>query len=79
MKSTVSEKGETRELKAVNPNWKKLNGCDDNCQRCVPTYVLRRQGYDVEALPTGLNEEMVKSDILTLRRVKQKFHGISRT
>ena len=44
-------------MKAVNPNWKKLNGYDDNCQRCVPTYVLRRQGYDVEALPTGLNEE----------------------
>lgn len=46
------------DLKAVNPNWKELKGYDDNCQRCVPTYVLRRQGYDVEALPTGLNEEI---------------------
>ncbi|MBP5449435.1 MAG: hypothetical protein J6Y01_04880, partial [Spirochaetales bacterium] len=41
------------DLKAVNPNWKKLDGYDDNCQRCVPTYVLRRRGFDVEALPTG--------------------------
>lgn len=44
------------DLKAVNPNWKKLDGYDDNCQRCVPTYVLRRRGFDVEALPTGQNE-----------------------
>ena len=46
------------DLKAVNPNWKKLDGYDDNCQRCVPTYVLRRRGFDVEALPTGQNEEI---------------------
>ena len=46
------------DIKAVNPNWKKLKGYDDNCQRCVPTYVLRRRGYNVEALPTGQNEEI---------------------
>ena len=46
------------DLKAVNPNWKKLDGYDDNCQRCVPTYVLRKRGYDVEALPTGQNKEI---------------------
>jgi hypothetical protein len=26
-------------------------GYTHNCQRCVPTYELRRRGYDVEALP----------------------------
>lgn len=44
------------DLKAVNPNYGRISGYDDNCQRCVPTYVLRKQGYDVEALPTGQNE-----------------------
>ena len=40
------------DLKAVNPNfstgeekWTK------NCQRCVPTYEMRRRGFDVIALP----------------------------
>ena len=46
------------DLKAVNPNWRKLEGYDRNCQRCVPTYVLRKRGYDVEALPTGQNKEI---------------------
>ena len=41
------------DLEAVNP--KRLT---DNCQRCVPTYVLRRRGYNVEALPTGENKQM---------------------
>ena len=52
-RSTIGEN-----LKAVNPNWKKLDGYDNNCQRCVPTYVLRRRGYDVEALPAGENKEI---------------------
>lgn len=41
------------DLKAVNPNH-----YTDNCQRCVPTYVLRRRGFNVEAMPTGQNPEM---------------------
>ena len=48
--STVDE-----DLKAVNPKFGSEDGYDDNCQRCVPTYVLRRMGYNVEALPTGIN------------------------
>lgn len=46
------------DLKAVNPNWRKLEGYDRNCQRCVPTYVLRKRGYNVEVLPTGQNKEI---------------------
>lgn len=43
------------DLKATNPNYSPGNHFSDNCQRCVPAYVLRRQGYNVEALPTGKN------------------------
>ena len=46
------------DLKAVNPKYGTESGYDDNCQRCVPTYVLRRMGYNVEALPTGQNHAM---------------------
>lgn len=46
------------DLKAVNPNYRKVKGYDGNCQRCVPTYVLRRRGFDVEALPVGENTEI---------------------
>lgn len=46
------------DLKAVNPKFGQAKGYDDNCQRCVPTYVLRRNGFDVVALPTGVNTAM---------------------
>ena len=36
---------------AVNPNYHKDGVWQVNCQRCVPTYEMRRRGYDVEALP----------------------------
>jgi SPP1 gp7 family putative phage head morphogenesis protein len=45
---------ETDALKGTNPNyalgWKYQN----NCQRCVPAYELRRRGYDVTAKPKPL-------------------------
>jgi hypothetical protein len=41
-------------LEGANPNYEagKWGGpYNDNCQRCVPAYELRRRGEDVEALP----------------------------
>lgn len=41
-----------RQLKIVNPNFNKTSmAWSNNCQRCVPTYEMRRRGYDVEAKP----------------------------
>jgi len=44
------------DLKAVNPNYEKGDEWRRNCQKCVPTYELRRRGYDVTAKPTKPNE-----------------------
>lgn len=38
-------------LDKVNPNRDKGREWLINCQRCVPTYEMRRRGYDVTALP----------------------------
>jgi hypothetical protein len=35
----------------ANPNYSQGKEYQENCQRCVPAYELRRRGYDVEALP----------------------------
>ena len=37
-------------LSGTNPNYAKAREYQINCQRCVPTYEMRRRGYDVEAL-----------------------------
>lgn len=37
-------------LSGTNPNYDKAREYQINCQRCVPTYEMRRRGYDVEAL-----------------------------
>lgn len=40
------------DIKATNPNWDPKNyKYNSNCQRCVPTYEMRRRGYDVTAKP----------------------------
>lgn len=44
------------DLLATNPGWKASKAAGDmkythNCQRCVPTYEMRRRGYDVVAKP----------------------------
>ena len=39
------------DLQVSNPNFNKGREYQVNCQRCVPTYEMRRRGYDVEALP----------------------------
>ena len=41
------------DLKAVNPNYKPNTEWSRNCQRCAPTYELRRRGYDVTAKPVN--------------------------
>lgn len=44
------------DLKSSNPNYELNDGpWGTNCQRCVPTYELRRRGYDVTALPKPSN------------------------
>lgn len=53
---------ETQQLKEIqtaldgcNPNFSKnKREWSENCQRCVPTYELRRRGYDVTAQPAPL-------------------------
>lgn len=43
----------------TNPNYRKGPEWWNNCQRCIPTYEMRRRGYAVEALPkilTGKDE-----------------------
>ena len=40
-------------LKRANPNYKKMDNYDDNCQRCSFTYELLRRGYNVSANPSS--------------------------
>lgn len=35
----------------ANPDYSKARGYQVNCQRCVPTFELRRRGYPVQAMP----------------------------
>ena len=42
------------DLKDTNPNYNKGKKWKINCQRCVPTYEMRRRGYNVTALPYGI-------------------------
>lgn len=41
------------DLSAVNPNFSSGREWQDNCQRCVPTYEMRRRGFDVTAQSTA--------------------------
>lgn len=48
-------------LKPCNPNFKEGKEWRVNCQRCVPTYELRRRGYDVTAQPKeNSDDELAK-------------------
>lgn len=38
-------------LSKTNPNYEPSTEWSINCQRCVPTYEMRRRGYDVTAFP----------------------------
>lgn len=50
------------DLKAVNPLYGTGNtkAYDTNCQRCVPTYLMRRKGFDVQALPRNYGHDKNK-------------------
>lgn len=45
----------TTDLQNINPNWLQSEEWQINCQRCVPTYEMRRRGYDVTSLPKPNN------------------------
>ena len=51
------------DIKVSNPNYEKGREYKLNCQRCCPTYEMRRRGYDVEALPRILegNDDISKN------------------
>lgn len=38
----------------VNPNFTKGVEWQENCQRCVPAYEMRRRGYDIQAKPAPI-------------------------
>ena len=38
-------------LEGANPDFNKSWGYNNNCQRCVQTYEMRRRGYPVESMP----------------------------
>lgn len=40
-------------IKIVNPNFNQGHEFKVNCQRCVPTYEMRRRGYNVTVLPNN--------------------------
>lgn len=52
-KRIVGDHSADDDIKVSNPNYRKGRNYQINCQRCVPTYEMRRRGYDVEALPYG--------------------------
>lgn len=49
-------------LKECNPKYETDKAFQDNCQRCVPAYEMRRRGYDVIAKGKYLNYDPLASD-----------------
>lgn len=49
------------DLKNCNPHFNEGKAYQINCQKCVPTYEMRRRGYDVEAFPTYSDADIVKN------------------
>ena len=47
--------------KSINPNFKKEEGYDNNCVRCIGAEEMKWRGYDVEAMPYNENDP-VKQD-----------------
>lgn len=45
-----------RDLDASNPNFEMGREWKINCQRCVPTFEMRRRGYDVTAKPKPVDD-----------------------
>lgn len=51
----------TDDLAKVNPNWhtNKAYEWTHNCQRCVPTYEMRRRGFNVTAKPRPRDDDKI--------------------
>jgi SPP1 gp7 family putative phage head morphogenesis protein len=58
-KKIVGDHSIEDDLTKVNPNYKTDKIWQINCQRCCPTYELRRRGYDVTVLPYTNNTDPV--------------------
>lgn len=50
-KRIIGEHSYEDDAMKTNPNYNLGKEYKINCQRCVPTYEMRRRGFDVEALP----------------------------
>lgn len=50
-KHIETEHNRFEDLRDTNPNYTKGREWQVNCQRCVPTYEMRRRGFDVTAKP----------------------------
>jgi hypothetical protein len=69
------------DLSKTNPNWSTQEAqWQNNCQRCVPTYEMRRRGFNVTAKPQP--EADVRNDYLAMNPWKvwnnpklQQFNG----
>jgi len=64
----------------TNPNYKMGVEFRLNCQKCVPTYEMRRRGYDVEALPAIISEngeDVSENDALAVNdNWRNVFNGV---
>lgn len=66
LKESIGEKGRPigieNALEGANPFYQASRGAqgnfEENCQRCVVAYELRRRGYDVVALPTYSGDQL---------------------
>lgn len=50
----------------TNPNYDLKESYQVNCQRCVPTYEMRRRGYDVTAKPLPNKNDKYQIDYLSM-------------
>lgn len=50
-------------LKGTNPLYATNSRYQDNCQRCIAAYELRRRGYDVEALPSPILRDIIRDKL----------------
>ncbi len=56
------EHSQKEDLMKTNPHVNTgLPAWTENCQRCVPTYEMRRRGYDVEALPAKAMDHLARN------------------
>lgn len=62
------------DVKGTNPKYSYDNReYNENCQRCVPTYEMRRRGYDVTAKPRIFDREDVAANQWHRAFVGQRF------